>query len=98
MIKQKVDEFEDSLDCMNFVNSINQLKLDVKKLKRQSLYNTSDNRPNPENNYLDNESNMNPNEDNKIHDEEENKTPYNNHYLSESQILAVKLAHPVHFK
>ena len=97
-MKQKVDEFEDSLDCMKFVNSINQLKLDVKKLKRQSLYNTSDNRPDPENNYLDNESNMNPKEDNKIDDEEEIKTPNKYHYLSESQILALKLSNPSHSK
>ena len=89
MIKQKVDEFEDSLDCMKIVNSINQLKLDMKKLRRQCIYNTPDNRPNPENNYIANENDMNDNEDKKIYNEE-SKTPYNNHYLSESQILAFK--------
>ena len=97
-MKQKVDEFEDSLDCMNFVNSINQLKLDVKKLKRQSLYNTSDNRPNPENNYLNSEHSINENEENKIHDDEESKTPNKYQYLSESQILALKLSNPSHSK
>ena len=95
-MKQKVDEFEDSLDCMNFVNSINQLKLDVKKLKRQSLYNTSDNRPDPEINSIENENNMNYSEDSKIYDDEERKVAHN--HLSESQILALKLAHPTYSK
>ena len=56
MMKLKFDDFEDSLDCMNFVNSINKLKLDVKRLKRQSLYNAQDNRYDPQSIYLENEN------------------------------------------
>ena len=87
-MKQKFDDFEDSLDCMNFVNNINQLKSDVTKLKRQSLYNSSDNRPDPRSIYLENDNNMNMNEDGKIDDEE---SKIHSNLLSESQILAIKL-------
>ena len=87
-MKKKFDDFEDSLDCMNFVNSINQLKSDVTKLKRQSLYNASDNRSDPGSIYLENENNMNMDENDKIDDEE---SKIHNNLLSESQILTVKL-------
>ena len=87
-MKQKFDDFEDSLDCMNFVNSIIQFKSDVTKLKRQSLYNASDNRPDPRSIYLENENNMNMEENGKIDDEE---SKIHNNLLSESQILAIKL-------
>ena len=86
-MKQKFDDFEDSLDCMNFVNSINQLKSDVTKLKRQSLYNASDSTPNPRSNYLENDNNIHMDENGKI-DNEESKI--HNNLLSESQILIIK--------
>ena len=86
-MKKNFDDFEDSLDCMNFVNSIIQFKSDVTKLKRQSLHNSSDNRPDPRSIYLENENDMNMDENGKIDDEE---SKIHNNLLSESRILAVK--------
>ena len=86
MMKLKFDDFEDSLDCMNFVNSINKLKLDVKRLKRQSLYNAQDNRYDPRSIYLENE-NIIDNENSKFVDEE---SKAHNNLLSEPQIMTIK--------
>ena len=94
-MKQKIDNFEDSLDCLNFLNSINELKSDVKKLKRQSIYDASDHRSQSSNENQNNQNNENDaNEENSKYDEE--KCNIHDNLLSERQTLAMKLS-PSHY-